>query len=200
MSKMVLATSNPGKLKEFQSLLQDLPFELVSQSDLDIVDVLEVGLSFIENAILKARHAAKESHYPALADDSGLVVDALNGSPGIYSARYAGGKDSQANIAKLLHEMRDVPDEKRTAQFYCVIALVRHADDPMPIIATGSWRGEILTTPRGEGGFGYDSVFYVPSHHCSAAEMPKDTKNQISHRARAITKLLSEFTVSAEGW
>lgn len=162
--QIVLASSNAGKLKELTSLLKPLNIEIIPQSDLNIPDADETGLTFIENAILKARHAAKISGLPALADDSGLAVDALNGAPGIYSARYAGGVfDQQKNISKLLKEMENVADDKRQAQFHCVLALMSNANDPAPIICDGIWQGMILREPCGTDGFGYDPVFYVPT-------------------------------------
>ncbi|HYQ38633.1 MAG TPA: RdgB/HAM1 family non-canonical purine NTP pyrophosphatase, partial [Pseudomonas sp.] len=149
----------------------------------------ETGLSFVENAILKARHAARVSGLPALADDSGLAVDALGGAPGIYSARYAGGKDDAANNAKLLAELADVPDAERGAQFVCALALVRHAEDPLPILCEGLWHGRILHEARGEHGFGYDPLFWVPECDCASAELPAAEKNRLSHRARAMAQL-----------
>jgi XTP/dITP diphosphohydrolase len=187
--KLVLASSNAGKLAELRELLGD-GFELHAQSRLGVADADETGQSFIENAILKARHAARMTGLPALGDDSGLCVDALHGAPGLYSARYAGRHgDSEANIDKLLHELDGVPDEARNARFVCVLALLRDADDPMPLIAEGIWQGCILHARRGDNGFGYDPVFFSPAHACGAAELPTAVKNRDSHRGQALAKL-----------
>jgi XTP/dITP diphosphohydrolase len=190
--KIVLASSNPGKLKEFSELFAPLAITLAKQSDFDVPDAEEPALTFIENAILKARHAARLTGLPALADDSGLAVDALRGAPGIRSARYAGDHVAPAeHIAKLLAAMRDVPDEERGASFHCVLALLASHDDPVPIICCGRWDGVILREPRGSNGFGYDPVFYLPDLQKSAAELDADVKNKISHRGRALKSLLS---------
>jgi XTP/dITP diphosphohydrolase len=166
----------------------DLDFH--PQSEFGVDDVEETGLTFVENALLKARHAARISGFPALADDSGLCVDALNGAPGLYSARYAGGHGNDgANTTKLLHALRDVPDDGRTARFVCVLALLRHADDPQPVIAQGMWEGRILHAPRGAGGFGYDPVFLVPDLGLSAAELAAADKHRLSHRGQAMARL-----------
>ncbi|QNN47744.1 RdgB/HAM1 family non-canonical purine NTP pyrophosphatase [Thermomonas brevis] len=187
--KLVLASSNTGKLAELRELLGS-DFGLHAQSEFGVADAEETGLSFIENAILKARHAARATGLPALGDDSGLCVDALHGAPGLYSARYAGRHgDSEANIDKLLHELDSVPDDARDARFVCVLALVRHADDPMPLVAEGTWEGRILRERRGGNGFGYDPVFFSPAHGCGAAELPADVKNRDSHRGVALAKL-----------
>lgn len=187
--KLVLASSNAGKLAELRELL-GAGFDLHVQSEFGVVDAEETGLSFIENAILKARHAARETGLPALGDDSGLCVDALHGAPGLYSARYSGAHgNSEANIDKLLRELDGVADDERSARFVCVLALVRDADDPMPLIAEGVWHGRILRERRGTGGFGYDPVFHSPAHGCSAAELPADVKNRDSHRGLALAKL-----------
>lgn len=189
--KIVLASSNAGKLREINQLLDSLQFEVVSQSQLNVVDAEETGLTFVENAILKARNAAQHTGLPALADDSGLEVDALHGAPGIYSARYAGPKASDAeNLEKLLAMIKDVPEDKRSARFQCVLVYLRHALDPTPLICQGTWEGRILTAARGENGFGYDPVFFVPTHACSAAELPAETKNVLSHRGQALRQLL----------
>ncbi len=189
--KLLLASSNAGKLAELRELLGD-GFELHAQSEFGVTDAEETGLSFIENAILKARHAARTTGLPALGDDSGLCVDALRGAPGLYSARYAGRHgDSEANIDKLLRELEGVPDDARGARFVCVLALVRHADDPMPLIAEGVWEGRILHVRRGGNGFGYDPVFFSPAHGCSAAELPAEVKNRDSHRGVALAQLLT---------
>ncbi|GAB1408815.1 RdgB/HAM1 family non-canonical purine NTP pyrophosphatase [Thermomonas brevis] len=187
--KLILASSNQGKLAELRDLLGPR-FDLHPQSDFDVADADETGLSFVENAILKARHAARATGLPALADDSGLCVDALHGAPGLYSARYAGAHgDSEANIDKLLRELDAVEDDARGARFACALALVRHADDPQPLIAEGIWEGRILRARRGGNGFGYDPVFFSPAHGCSAAELPADVKNRDSHRGRALALL-----------
>lgn len=189
--KIVLASSNAGKLREINQLLGGLQFEVVSQSRLHVPDADETGLTFVENAILKARNAAQHTGLPALADDSGLEVDALHGAPGIYSARYAGPKASDAeNLEKLLAMIKDVPDEKRSARFQCVLVYLRHALDPTPLICQGTWEGRILMAARGANGFGYDPVFFVPTHACSAAELPAETKNVLSHRGQALQQLL----------
>ena len=187
--KLVLASGNAGKLAELRALLDD-GFTLRAQSEFGVRDADETGLSFIENAILKARHAARATGLPALGDDSGLCVDALHGAPGLYSARYAGVHgDSDANIDKLLREIDGIHDPARTARFVCVLALVRHADDPMPLIAEGRWEGRVLRARRGSNGFGYDPVFFSPLHGCSAAELPADVKNRDSHRGQALAAL-----------
>jgi XTP/dITP diphosphohydrolase len=188
--KLVLATSNKGKLAELQPLLADAGYALVTQGELGVEDAVEDGLSFIENAILKARHACAATGLPALADDSGLVVDALDGEPGLYSARYAGAHgDSAANIAKLLERMQGLEGERRRAHFHCVIVLMRHARDPQPLVVEGRWPGYVLEAPRGEGGFGYDPVFLVPEQQHTAAELDPALKNRISHRGQALAAL-----------
>ena len=189
--KLVLASSNAGKLAELRDLLGD-GFELHAQSEFGATDADETGLTFIENALLKARHAARESGLPVLADDSGLCVDALHGAPGLYSARYAGthGNDA-ANIEKLLREIADVPDEKRTAHFHCSLALLRHEHDPAPLVCEGRWHGRILHAPRGEQGFGYDPVFLDLASGKSAAELLHAEKAAISHRGLALAQLLA---------
>ncbi len=190
MRKIVLATANPGKLRELQAVLAGLDFEIVPQSAFGVPEVEETGLTFIENALLKARNAAFYTGLPALADDSGLAVDALGGVPGIYSARYAGaGAGDRANIGKLLAELDGVPAERRTARFVCVLALLHHPADPTPLICQGSWEGTILTEPRGEGGFGYDPIFFVPGEQRTVAELEPAVKNQISHRGQALVLL-----------
>lgn len=186
--QLVLASNNAGKLKELQAML-GAHVEVLPQRQFTEVEAVEDGLSFIENAIIKARHAARASGLPALADDSGLAVDVLGGAPGIHSARYADGGGDAANNAKLLDTLRGVPDAERSARFICVLALVRHADDPLPIICEGQWPGRILHAPQGEQGFGYDPLFWVPETACSSAELPADQKNRLSHRARAMAGL-----------
>lgn len=187
--KLVLASGNAGKLTELRALLGS-GFELHAQSEFGIEDAEETGATFVENAILKARHAARISGLPALADDSGLCVDALRGAPGLYSARYAGKHgDHQANIDKLLRDLDGVADAGRTARFVCVLVLLQHADDPLPVIAQGLWEGRILRARAGHGGFGYDPVFFSPTHGCSAAELPAEIKNRDSHRGLALAQL-----------
>lgn len=188
MLEIILATSNLGKVTELQSLL--FPIRCMTQSNLGIEDTEETGLSFLENALIKARHASKLGGRPALADDSGLVVPALDGQPGIYSARFAGEHaTSEDNIKLLLQRLANVPDEKRVAYFYCAIALLEHAKDPTPLIATGKLTGSIAKTPKGTHGFGYDSIFYLPEYQCTVAELPATIKNKISHRAIALKQL-----------
>jgi XTP/dITP diphosphohydrolase len=190
MTRLVLASGNAGKLAELRALLEGTGADLVAQSDLGVADIEETGLSFVENALLKARHAARATGLPALADDSGLCVDALGGAPGLYSARYAGGHgDSAANIAKLLGALEGLNPQWRTAHFYAVIVLLRHAEDPQPLVAEGIWPGLILDAPRGAGGFGYDPVFLDTEHDLSAAQLEPAVKNRISHRGRALAQL-----------
>lgn len=191
MQKIVIATGNAGKLKELRELLAGLPVELVSQRELGISDADETGLSFVENAILKARHASAASGLPALADDSGLAVDVLGGAPGIYSARYSGpGATDASNNARLLSELLPCRSDKPiTARFICVLAYMRHASDPTPVICEGVWEGEILAEPQGEQGFGYDPLFWVPAQGRSSAELPPALKNSISHRGQALAML-----------
>ena len=192
MHQVVLASSNPGKVREIHQLLIELDLDVVPQSEFGVIDAEETGLSFVENAILKARNAALHTDLPAIADDSGIEVDALNGAPGIYSARYAGvGADDQANLEKLLAELADVADPQRTARFQCLMVYLRHTHDPTPLICQGTWEGRILSAPRGMNGFGYDPVFYVPTHGCSSAELPPEIKNALSHRGQALRKLLA---------
>lgn len=188
--KLVLASGNAGKLRELRALLAGDGFELHAQSEFGVVDIDETGLTFVENALLKARHAARVTGLPAMADDSGLCVDALGGAPGLYSARYAGAHgDAQANNRKLLGLLGDLPDAQRDAHFHAVIVLLRHAEDPQPLIAEGSWHGRILHAPRGGGGFGYDPVFFDPVQGASAAELDPALKNRISHRGQALAAL-----------
>ena len=191
MKQLVLASSNAGKLAEFNRLLADAGIEVVSQASLGVDDAEETGLTFVENALLKARHAAQLTGLPALADDSGLCVDALGGAPGLYSARYAGSHgDHAANIAKLLGELDDLPAEQRGAHFHCTLVVVRHALDPDPLIAQGRWRGTILDAPRGDGGFGYDPVFCDPVSGLAAAQLSPAQKNAASHRGLALAQLI----------
>lgn len=190
--RVVLASNNPGKLRELAHLLSGLRLDIIPQAQLGVSEAEETGLTFVENAIIKARHAAKTTGLPAIADDSGIEVDALNGIPGIYSARYAGqGATDEANNRKLLQALDGVPDEKRSARYQCLIVYMRHALDPTPMICGGSWEGRILTAPRGAGGFGYDPIFFVPTHQCSASELDAVEKNRISHRGLALRELLA---------
>lgn len=200
MKKLVLATSNRGKLAEMQPLLADAGFTLLTQGELGVQDAIENGRSFIENALIKARHAATVTGLPAIADDSGLIVDALNGAPGLISAYYAGVHgDAAGNIRKLLAELVGVPEEKRGARFYSLIVLLRHADDPQPLIAEGVWHGRILAEPRGVGGFGYDPIFFDPALGLSAAELAPEMKNRVSHRGRALAALRQKLTQGEPG-
>lgn len=193
---LILASGNAGKIKELQALLPN--YKLISQNQFNIPEIEETGNTFVENAILKARHAAKISQLPAIADDSGLVIAALNGAPGIYSARYAGEKATDAdNIAKVLRELDGVPVEQRQAYFLCALVLMKHENDPCPIIAQGRWDGVILEEPQGENGFGYDPIFFVPSHGCSAAQLPFEIKNTLSHRAQALVQLQQQFQTAS---
>ena len=186
---VVLASGNAGKLRELGEVLAPLAVTLKAQSEFAVPDVEEDGLSFVENAIIKARQAAQHTGLPTIADDSGLEVDYLNGAPGIHSARYSGAGDA-ANNALLLQELGNVPESQRGARFQCVLVYMRHAMDPTPLVCQASWEGRILFAPSGENGFGYDPLFYVPDYQCSAAEIPTGVKNRISHRARASALLL----------
>jgi len=189
---LVLATGNPGKVNELANMLSPLNINVVPQSDFNVGEVAETGTTFVENAIIKARHAAKITGMPAIADDSGLEVDGLNGAPGVYSARFAGPNASdQDNIDKLLVDLSNNPI--RSARFWCVLVLMRHADDPTPLICSASWEGEITLTQNGNGGFGYDPVFFVAEQNCTSAELTKEQKNAVSHRGQALQKLLLEL-------
>ncbi|HCK62061.1 MAG TPA: non-canonical purine NTP pyrophosphatase, RdgB/HAM1 family [Gammaproteobacteria bacterium] len=193
MKKIILASNNKGKIREFNTMLDGL-YEVISMSDRQVEEVPETGLTFVENALIKARNASEQSGLPALADDSGIVVDALSGEPGIYSARYAGNHgDDEANTQKLLDEMQGVADGDRSARFWCAIVFVEHANDPTPIIIQRGWEGEILRKKVGENGFGYDPIFYVPTHSCASAELAPEIKNTLSHRGRALIALLKEL-------
>ena len=195
MKKIVLATGNQGKVREMADLLADFGFDVVAQSEFKVSEVAETGTTFIENAIIKARHAAKETGLAAIADDSGLEVDYLHGAPGIYSARYAGDHASDAeNIEKLLEALKNVPEEQRTARFHCVLVLMRHADDPTPIVCHGQWEGRILTQTQGSNGFGYDPLFWVPEEQCSSAQLEPIRKKQLSHRGQALKQLFTLLT------
>lgn len=192
--RLVLASGNRGKLRELTTMLEPLGWEVCPQSEWEVPEAVEDGLSFVENALIKARHAARLTGQPALGDDSGLAVDFLGGAPGIYSARYAGeGAGDGANNAKLLEALADVQESERGAHFYCAMALVRHAEDPAPLIAIGRWDGRILAAPQGEGGFGYDPLFWVPDQACSSAQLPADVKNRLSHRGRALRLLVRQI-------
>jgi len=200
LDKIVLASSNSAKLKELQDILAPRNITLIPQSEFAVEDAVEDGLSFVENAIIKARHASQQTGMAALADDSGLEVDALNGEPGIFSARYAGlsegrEKNDAANNALLLENMGQVPEADRGARFQCCIVLVRFPRDPMPLVCQGSWEGRILFSETGRNGFGYDPLFYVPSHDCASAELDPAVKNKISHRSQALQKLLASLPV-----
>ena len=186
--KIVLASSNPGKIKEIQAMLAKQV--IVPQSAFNVTDADETGSTFVENAIIKARNAVLHCNLSSIADDSGLVVDALNGAPGVISARYAGvGASDHDNVLKLLDDMNGVPDEQRTARFICVMVFMKHANDPFPVIAQGVWEGRILHRPVGVNGFGYDPVFWVPEHNCASAELSPDVKNSLSHRGQALRSL-----------
>lgn len=190
-ARIVLASNNPGKVREIGQLLAPLELDVVPQSGFDVPEAEETGLTFVENAILKARHAAELTGLPAIADDSGIEVDALQGRPGIYSARFAGkGAGDTENLNKLLKELEGVPEEERSARFQCLMVYMRHENDPTPIICQGTWEGRILTEARGSGGFGYDPVFLVPDRGCTSAELPAEEKNRLSHRGQALRKLL----------
>jgi len=196
VNKIVLASGNPGKIREIQAILSEHP--IVPQSGFNVADAEETGTTFVENAIIKARNAALHCKLPAIADDSGLVVDALDGAPGVISARYAGvGASDRDNLDKLLQALEGVPDELRTARFICVMVFMEHANDPCPVIAQGIWEGRILTHAAGENGFGYDPVFWVPSHNCASAELPAAVKNSLSHRGQAL-KTLTELIKARE--
>ena len=194
MKKIVLATNNQGKVRELQNLLANAGFDVVAQSEFNVPDADETGLTFIENAILKARHAAQLTGLPAIADDSGIAVDALGGAPGIYSARYSGeNANDQRNNQKLLGELKNVPNDKRTAYFYCALVFMRHANDPTPIICLGKWNGVILHEMHGNGGFGYDPLFFIPELNCTAAELSREQKSLISHRGQALKQMLEKL-------
>lgn len=194
MRKIVLATGNPGKLREIQAMLAGSGIQVLSQTVLQVREVEESGTSFVENALFKARNAARQTGLPAIADDSGLEVDALHGAPGIYSARYAGAHASDAdNLGKLLKEMHSVPAEKRTARFRCIMTLVHQTDEATPLIYEGVWEGRILEAPRGSNGFGYDPVFLVPEKNCSSAELSFAEKNRLSHRGQALRRLMAQL-------
>jgi|TARA_R100001143_G_scaffold58061_1_gene55648 XTP/dITP diphosphohydrolase len=192
MDTLVLASGNRKKLDEMRAILEPLALKVVAQSDFQVPEAEETGLTFVENAILKARNAAAHTGLPAIADDSGLEVDALNGAPGIYSARFSGADASDAkNNALLIDMLGDLPDAPRTARYQAVLVLMRHPDDPTPLICQGTWEGEILLAPRGNGGFGYDPHFLIPELGVTAAEMDPAEKNRVSHRGRALKALMT---------
>ncbi len=194
MKEIMLASNNPGKCLELQQLFEPLSIRLIPQGKRGLSSVEETGLSFVENAILKARHAAQATGLPALADDSGISVDYLQGAPGIYSARFGGVPgDDQNNNKTLLKALEGVPKEKRQASFHCVLVYMQHAEDPTPLIAHGQWDGVILDAPAGKNGFGYDPIFYIPEHQCASAELPTAIKHQMSHRAKALQQLMQKF-------
>jgi XTP/dITP diphosphohydrolase len=190
--RIVLASNNAGKVREFNQLLAGSGFEVIPQSEFQVEEIEETGLTFVENALLKARNAAQHTGLPAIADDSGLEVDALDGAPGIYSARYAGtGASDQQNLEKLLETLKGVGDENRNARFQCLMVYIRHPADPTPMIFQGTWEGRVLHAPQGNNGFGYDPIFYVPEQKCSSAELTSDLKNSLSHRGQALRQLIS---------
>jgi len=192
--RIVLASNNPGKVREIAQLLADRRIQVIPQSEFGVPDIEETGLTFVENAILKARNAAQHSGLPAIADDSGLEVDALDGAPGIRSARYAGpGASDRDNNEKLLEALREVPEEARGARFQCLLVYLRHPADPTPLICQGTWEGRILFQPRGRQGFGYDPLFFVPDQNCTSAELPPEVKNRLSHRGRALRELAARL-------
>lgn len=195
VTDVVLATGNQGKIRELNALLAGLAVTVHSQSELNIEEVPETGTTFVENAVIKARHAARQSGLPAIADDSGLEVDALKGAPGIFSARFSGedGNDDK-NTAKLLADLADIPDADRSARFQCIVVYMRHADDPTPIICQGTWEGLITREPQGDNGFGYDPVFYVPEYACTSAQLPAEVKNRLSHRGKALAQLVTRLS------
>jgi XTP/dITP diphosphohydrolase len=193
--EIVLASNNPGKVKEVNELLADTVFHILPQSEFDVVEAEETGLTFVENAILKARNAARYTNHPVIADDSGIAVPALKGRPGIYSARYAGvGASDQENLNKLIEDISPLNEADRKAHFVCVMVFLKHAEDPMPIISQGIWEGIVMTETAGQNGFGYDPMFYVPTHDCMSAELTPDIKNQLSHRGQALTDLIKQIS------
>jgi len=192
--EIVLASSNPGKVKEVNELLADTVFHILPQSEFDVVEAEETGLTFVENAILKARNAARYTNLPVIADDSGIEVIALKGQPGIYSARYAGlDASDEDNLNKLIEAIKTLDEVDRNARFVCSMVFLRHAEDPTPLISQGGWDGVVITEPRGLNGFGYDPMFYVPTHDCTSAELLPEIKNQLSHRGQALTCLIKQI-------
>ena len=195
MQRIVLASNNPGKVREIDQMLAGIDMQVLPQSQFNTGEVDETGLTFVENAILKARHAAQHADLPAIADDSGLEVDALDGAPGIYSARYAGPDASdEQNLQKLLADLKDVPEQQRTARFQCLLVFLRHANDPTPLICQGTWEGVITFEPAGDNGFGYDPIFYVPEQGCTSAQLSAETKNRLSHRGQALRQLVTALS------
>ena len=191
----MLASNNPGKVKEVNELLADTVFHILPQSEFDVVEAEETGLTFVENAILKARNAARYTNHPVIADDSGIEVIALKGRPGIYSARYAGiDASDEDNLNKLIEDIKPLDKADRNARFVCSMVFLRHAEDPTPLISQGVWDGVVITEPRGRNGFGYDPMFYVPTHDCTSAELSPEIKNQISHRGQALTNLIKQIS------
>jgi len=194
---IVLASGNPGKLRELQQILAGSGLTIAPQSDYAVPEAIEDGAGFVENALIKARNAARHTGLPAIADDSGIVVDALDGEPGIHSARFAGAAASdEENLLLLLRRMQGVAAARRTARFICLMVYVRHANDPTPLICEGSWEGRLLEAPQGDNGFGYDPIFFVPEKNCSSAELPSEEKNQISHRGKALRCLMQKLTIA----
>ena len=194
MRKLVIASGNPGKLRELSALLEPLGYELHAQSEFDVPEAEETGTTFVENAIIKARNAAAHTGLPAIADDSGIEVDALDGAPGVYSARFSGpGADDASNNALLVEKLRDVPEQQRGARYRAVLVYMRHAADPSPIICEGSWEGRIILEPRGDNGFGYDPHFWLDSHGCTSAELDPAEKNRLSHRGQALRELVERL-------
>ncbi len=194
--EIVLASNNPGKVKEVNELLADTVFHILPQSKFDVVEAEETGLTFVENAILKARNAARYTDHPVIADDSGIEVLALKGRPGIYSARYAGlGASDEDNVNKLIEDITPLSEADKKARFVCVMVYLKHAEDPTPIISQGIWDGVVITEPRGANGFGYDPMFYVPTHDCVSAELSPEIKNQISHRGQALNSLIKQISL-----
>jgi XTP/dITP diphosphohydrolase len=194
MKKFVLASGNKGKVREFNQLLAEDDIEVIPQSEFGVPEADETGLTFVENAILKARNAAKYTGLPAIADDSGIAVDYLKGAPGIYSARYAGvGAGDEANLYKLIDAMKQVPEAERGARFVCLIVCMRHELDPTPIICQGVWEGRLAFEPAGQNGFGYDPIFFVPEYNCMSAELPSEVKNRLSHRGQALRQLVARL-------
>ena len=193
-ARIVLASSNVGKVREINEVLAGHAVRIVSQSEFNVPAIAETGLTFIENALLKARNAARHTGLPAIADDSGIELDALNGLPGIYSARYAGASASdEENLRKLINDVSELPEDKRQCRFVCLMVYLRHAEDPMPLIAEGAWEGVAVTRPSGKNGFGYDPMFYVPTHNCTSAELTPEIKNRLSHRGQALRSLVVQL-------
>ena len=190
--EVILASNNKGKVKEINAVLAELSIKVTPQAEFNVEEAEETGLSFVENALIKARNAAQHTNHPAIADDSGIEVPALKGAPGIYSARYAGvGASDEENLNKLINNIQDLPEEDRVAQFVCVFVYMRHANDPIPVSSQGIWKGTLLTEAKGKNGFGYDPIFLVPTHNCTSAELSPEVKNQLSHRGQALRQLVS---------